>query len=336
VNVRDALKTVPWLASLDDAALDSLARQADRQSFAAGKQMLAELEVGEDLYILVEGEARVTVTAAGGERREVGTLRPGDACGEISLLSGELHTATVTATGPVSALRLDREAFEHVVACHPAILTHFGRVLARRVVDTDAALDALFADATGRAHPEDVLAGRSAAVVPSKPTLRRAWRELVVSRRRELPFYALSSFILALFCVRTTAFALERAGFPLLDFLRAAYTVGIALVVGSTATALLRFRLSVQRVVALVYGVGFALILNELSVFLAFDTFYLDMTTRDPKLVFSVEALYRRSESGWAIALMAAFLAQLTFLRPFYRRSAFVLASRLRAVMRRS
>ena len=62
--------------------------------------------------------------------------------------------------------------------------------------------------------------------------------------------------------------------------LRTAYTRGIALAFLSTAAALLRFRANWQRSIAGVLGAGFALILDEPSAFLAFDVFYLDMTTR--------------------------------------------------------
>ena len=65
-----------------------------------------------------------------------------------------------------------------------------------------------------------------------------------------------------------------------------------------------------------------------------FDTFYLDMTTPDPNLVFSAGALYRRSEGRWGVILMAAFLLQLALLRPFYRRLAFVLRTRLAGARR--
>ena len=77
-------------------------------------------------------------------------------------------------------------------------------------------------------------------------------------------------------------------------------------------------------------GAGFALILNELSVFLAFDTFYLDMTQRDPGMIFDVEKLYHRTESEWAVALALAVLLMLTFLYRFFRRSLFVVRARLR------
>jgi CRP-like cAMP-binding protein len=330
VTALEALRGVRWLSSLDDRAREAVAAQAERVTFAPGREIMAELEVGDELFIIVEGSARVTVRAASGERRELGTLTAGEACGEISLLSGELHSASVEAVTPVTALKLNRSEVEQLVSRHPPVLVHFARALARRIVDTDATLDALFDDTTGRAHPEEELRGHSAAVAQSKASIRRAWRELVVSHGRELPFFALAAFMATLLVVRGIAFALERMQVPLFDFLRGAYTLGIALVFLSTATSLVRFRTGVQRAIAFVYGVGFALILNELSVFLTFDTFYLNMTTRDPNLLFSVEALYRRQESRWAILLMVAFLAQLTFLRPFYRRVVFVLMSRLR------
>jgi CRP-like cAMP-binding protein len=330
VTTLEALRGVRWLASLDDRAREAVAAQAQRVTFLPGKEIMAELEVGEELYILVEGSARATVRAAGGERKELGTLTAGEACGEIALLSGELHSASVEAITPVTALKLGRTEVEQLVSRHPPVLVHFARALARRIVETDATLDALLQDTTGSSHPEEELRGHSAAVVQSQPSIARAWRELVVSHGRELPFFALAAFMGALLVVRGVAFALEQMQVPLFDFLRVAYTLGIALVFLSTATSLVRFRMGVQRIIAIVYGVGFALILNALSVFLAFDTFYLDMTTRDPNLVFSVEALYRRHESRWAILLMVAFLAQLTFLRPFYRRLAFLLMSRLR------
>src|SRR5207244_13522042 len=109
---------------------------------------------------------------------------------------------------------------------------------------------------------------------------------------------------------------------------------GIALVFLCTATSLVHWRPRTQRIVAVSFGVGLALILNELSVFLAFDTFYLDMTHADPDLKFDVEALYRRHESRMGVWLMVAFLAQLTLAGPFYRRVSFVLRTRLSRLMR--
>jgi len=332
----ESVRAVPWLAPLGPEALRRFQSVVRPVRFAPGATILAELEVGDELYVLTSGTARVTVLAGKGERREIATLGAGDACGEISVLTQDLRSATVTAATEVRALRLERPQFERLIASYPSIAVHFARVLATRLADADAALDELIdppqpSQAGDPQSAIDRLAGRASAVVPERATLRRAWRELVVSRRREMPFVALASFLAVLLAVRLGVGALCLRGDGLFGFLRGAYTAGIALVFLSTAASLVRFRVGVQRVLAATFGAGFALILNELSVFLAFDTFYLNMTTRDPRMAFDVVALYRRSESEWAIALMGSLLVLLTYLRHFLRRSAFVLLAKVRS-----
>jgi len=327
--MKAALRGVRWLAELSEEALDDVIEAGQEARFAAGRTLLGELESGDDLYIIVDGEARVTVAAGQAAPLQVATLGPGDTCGELSLLTRELRSATVTAETEVRALRIERLDFEPLLARHPRIAVHFAREVAGRLRDADAALDGMLE--RGAAAPEaSRLTGRMAAVTPTRGSFARAWRELVVSRSRELPFVALMSFLLTLILIRLAVWAAEAAGAPLFALLRGAYTSGIALVVLSTATALMRFRPSTRRWIAIGCGVGFALIVNELSVFLAFDVFYVDMTTRDPTMVFNVEDLYRRSESQWAIALIALFLIQATYLGRFYRRVWFIAGARLR------
>jgi CRP-like cAMP-binding protein len=297
--------------------------------FAAGRTLLGELESGDDLYILVEGSARVTVVAGQAEPLPVATLGPGDTCGELSLLTRELRSATVTAETAVRALRIERLDLEPLLGRHPRIAVHFLREVAARIRDADAALEGMLA--SGASAPEAArLTGRMAAVTPTRGSFARAWRELVLGRTRELPFVALLSFLVTLVAIRLLVWAATALGAPLFPLLRGAYTSGIALVLLSTATALMRFRPSTRRWIAAGCGVGFALIVNELSVFLAFDVFYIDMTTRDPTMAFNVEELYRRSESQWAIALIALFLVQATYLGRFYRRVGFIVGARLR------
>ena len=78
------------------------------------------------------------------------------------------------------------------------------------------------------------------------------------------------------------------------------------------------------------YGVGVALIFNELGVTLAFDIFYKDIHTADPNVPFDIERLYRRTEPLRAIGIGLVVLIQAAYLRKFYARAAFVLMTRLR------
>ena len=335
-EARATVRAVPWLASLGEEALDEVIASGHFVCVSSGRALMRELEVGDSLCLILQGHARVTVAVGLSQPLEVGTLRTGDTCGELALLTRELRSATVTAVTDVQLLRLDRSELETLLERYPRIAVHFAREIAARLADSDRALDALLESAEGpRTADARRLSGQTAAVVPSHGSLWRAWRELVVTRRQELPFLALAAFLGTLVSTRAAVWLAQRLGADLFVVLRSAYTSGIAILVVAVATSFLHFAPATRRAIATGYGVGFALIFNELSVFLAFDTFYLDMTTRDSAMVFDVAKLYGRSESTWALALALAVLLQATYLRRFYRRILFILANRFRALFSR-
>jgi len=323
-----ALRSVRWLAPLSDGALDDVIEAGIEVRFAKGKALVGELELGDDLFVILSGQAVATVTAGLASPLTVGTLGPGDACGELSLFTRELRSATVTAETELHALRIERANFLQLIELYPQIAVHFAAEMGARLRDADQALDDLLK--SGGAGSAARLSGQMASVAPVRGSFSRAWREMVQSRLRDLPFLALLAFLATLVSVRGLVFLAGFAGAPIFVLLRAAYTSGFLIVILATATALMRFRPSTRRLVAVAYGVGFALIINEYSVFLAFDVFYIDMTSRDTTMIFDVEELYRRSESQWGIALFVLFLLQATYLTRFYRRVSFLVATRLR------
>jgi hypothetical protein len=167
-------------------------------------------------------------------------------------------------------------------------------------------------------------------------SLRRLWRELVVSHERDLAFLTLAAFVLTLAAVRALVFASMHFDLAVRDTLRAAYLSGFTLLIASSCASLLTFRPRVRRAVAVAYGVGLALILNELGVTLAFDIFFKDIHTPDPAVPFDIERLYERTEPVRAIVVGLVVLVQAAYLRRFYRRAGFVIATRLRKALARS
>jgi arsenate reductase (thioredoxin) len=100
------LRQVPLFEGLTDRAIAAVARVANELRFDAGEVLVREGEAGDSFLIVESGQAEVS---RGGET--VRTLSRGDFLGEIALLDGGTRTATVTATGPVSALCVERDAF---------------------------------------------------------------------------------------------------------------------------------------------------------------------------------------------------------------------------------
>lgn len=98
----------PILARIRPETLRLIAFAATRRNFEPGAYILREGDKSAEVYILVEGEARVTIGAAG---QAVGTVGPGSFLGEVAALAQRPRTASVIATGPVSTLSLPRDLF---------------------------------------------------------------------------------------------------------------------------------------------------------------------------------------------------------------------------------
>jgi CRP-like cAMP-binding protein len=326
--VLAALRQVPYLADLDPVTLGEIAAGSERRRFAAGDRLVVELEPGADVHVILSGEAEISVDA-GGERRVLGKVAPGGAFGEMSSLTGELRSATVTALGDVEALIVPDALFDRLRERRPAVALHLVRLLAARLASAERSVEALL---TSRDSHTAAPHGHEPA---RRGSLRRVWRELVVSREKDLAFLTLVAFVTALVAVRVAVFLAFHYEVAPRAILRSAYLTGFTLVIVSACTSLLTFRPGLRRLVALSYGAGLALILNELGVTLAFDIFFKDIHTPDPNVPFDIERLYQRTEPLRAIFVGLLLLVQAAYLRRFYRRAAFVVATRVRRIIAR-
>jgi MFS family permease len=94
--------------------LESVARRTRWITAEPGEVLIREGDVGDRFYVLASGEWRIT--RGGTVLRALST--PGDGVGDIALLRDVPRTATVTATGHVVALALERADFLEAVTGH--------------------------------------------------------------------------------------------------------------------------------------------------------------------------------------------------------------------------
>ncbi|MEJ2575803.1 MAG: cyclic nucleotide-binding domain-containing protein [Gammaproteobacteria bacterium] len=83
---------------------------------APGERIIREGDPADALYLVVQGEAEVTI-----DSRKVGTRGPGEFFGEMALLTGDRRTADVTALDYSRFARLSRRDFRHLLRRYPAI-----------------------------------------------------------------------------------------------------------------------------------------------------------------------------------------------------------------------
>ena len=335
-TVISLLRAVEYLACLDEPTLAELAARAAARTYRRGQRIVSELESGADVFVITKGEAEVFVEPRAGERQVLGKLTAGGAFGEMASLTGELRSASVTALGDVEVLVIADAEFDALRSRRPEVAAALARMLGRRIAGAEQAIDALLDPAASSRDPATKVAQAKSGLQTRRGSVGRAWRELVVNRSRELPFLTLAGFVGTLAAVRALVYLAFRFDFFVREVLRAAYLTGFTLLGVSALMALLTFRPAVRRFVALAYGIGCALIFNELGVTLAFDIFFKDIHTPDPTVPFDIERLYRRTEPLRAIAMAVLVLVQAAYLRRFYRRAFFVAKTRARKLFARS
>jgi len=106
------------LSQLTQDQLVEVARRVKPQVFPPDASIIREGEVGDKFYILLDGKADVYLTEPGGTQVFVNQLKRGQYFGEMALLGNGIRTATVksSAENPVTAVALDNEAFNSLIA----------------------------------------------------------------------------------------------------------------------------------------------------------------------------------------------------------------------------
>lgn len=100
--------------------LERLAGSAETVSFMPGTPIVREGESADALYVLIDGEVRVTARGEGGsDEREIRVMRAPTYFGEIGVLEGIPRTATVTAIQPRQCERIEGDSLLDALTASP-------------------------------------------------------------------------------------------------------------------------------------------------------------------------------------------------------------------------
>ena len=129
-DIAEVLRGLPYFADLPQGLLDQVCRESERIEVDAETTIIEEDSLSEDMFVIVEGELRVTKM---GTDREVvlATLGPGEVVGEIALLDNAPRTASVTAISKSSLIRIPANAFEDLIEDSRVVRRMFRTVTSR-------------------------------------------------------------------------------------------------------------------------------------------------------------------------------------------------------------
>jgi CRP-like cAMP-binding protein len=130
--LRNLLATSPLFRPFNHQQQLDLIRRFDGHEVAAGTVVIREGDAGQGLFVVLAGEVEVSKHQADGGELSLARLRAGDVFGEMSLLTNQPTSATVTAARPSTILFLGREYFQRLVGALPQIREYFEDLAERR------------------------------------------------------------------------------------------------------------------------------------------------------------------------------------------------------------
>ena len=129
--------------------LTDLLALSSRHDMKKGQTLLLQGDPGDQLLILLSGNAKVTMVAQNGREITLDYADPGAMLGEIAVLNGGGRSASVIALSAGSYLRLTRAAFEAFVERQPGVAWRLLKELARRLRQTNDTVESDRAFASG-------------------------------------------------------------------------------------------------------------------------------------------------------------------------------------------
>lgn len=142
---RTSLRRQPFLQLLSSAQLDRILADARLLRFGRGERVIEQGDEGRSMFILVQGQADVFVQV-GDEEKHVATLRDGEYCGEMSLLTGDVRAATVQARTDCEMWEIGKETLADILAENTMLLDKLSEILAKRKMEVDGIIEASLAD----------------------------------------------------------------------------------------------------------------------------------------------------------------------------------------------
>lgn len=147
--VPELLRKVAIFQDLDDGELLRVAEVCREQTFAAGEVIFREGEAGNRLYLIVDGEVRISRDVPGSGEEALAVLKPGAVFGEMAVFDRSERSTDAIAQGGARCITIARSDFELLLDFNRDIaykvLWAVVRLLSRRLRSTNDSLRSFLA-----------------------------------------------------------------------------------------------------------------------------------------------------------------------------------------------
>jgi CRP-like cAMP-binding protein len=150
LNTSELLKNVYLFNDLSKPELERILGLAYDKEFGKEEAVFHEGEIGDALFIVMEGQIRISTMVPGVGEEALAVLKPGAYFGEMALIDDFPRSASAIAhEGPVKLLAIYKRDFKKLMAEDKEmaykLMSVFIRTLSARLRETDEKLKSIFA-----------------------------------------------------------------------------------------------------------------------------------------------------------------------------------------------
>ncbi len=125
-------RTGEFFKKLSPAAFKDLASLQFPSSYAANVILFSEKEEARGVFVVLEGEVKLSINSSDGRRLSLSIARKGDILGLSSVLSGNPYEMTAETLYPSKIAPIGRQDFLNFVAHHPEVYQTLMEELSRQ------------------------------------------------------------------------------------------------------------------------------------------------------------------------------------------------------------
>ncbi len=131
--IDDPALQLPIFAGLDTQAASLVLQHLQRVVVPAGRVIFEQESLGDDLYVIENGQVQVIRQLENGIDNALAVLEGGEIFGEMALLEEQPRSARVVAYTDVSLLSISRQTFDRLIEESPTVAVHLLKRISARL-----------------------------------------------------------------------------------------------------------------------------------------------------------------------------------------------------------
>lgn len=131
--IYERLNNIPLFAPLSDEETEKLADAAHLRIFAPDEPIVRQGQQGGSMFVIHKGSVNVNIIEDG-KPKTINTLKEGEFFGEMSLLTGELRSATVMANEETQIIQIGKFSLKTILDTNPNLVNALSELIEERRV----------------------------------------------------------------------------------------------------------------------------------------------------------------------------------------------------------